>query len=141
MQGFPCRHGMAVIRKEKKWVYDFVNVCYKAPTHKMCYINRVHPMETHDMATVDDRTGRVIGGEVLDDEFNRRILPPINPRKRGRPKSTRTESQTQGVRLKRCSKCGEHGHYKNTCRNTWADFDANDKGDVVLVEDLLGGNF
>ena len=44
-------------------------------------MNNVHPMKAHDMATVDDRTGRVIGGEALDDEFNRRILPPINPRK------------------------------------------------------------
>jgi len=72
---------MAVIKKEKKWVYDLVNVCYKCSTQKMCYMNNVHPMKAHDMATVDDRTGRVIGGEALDDEFNRRILPPINPRK------------------------------------------------------------
>jgi len=62
-------------------VYDLVNVCYKSSTHTMCYMNSVHPMETHDMATVDDRTGRVVGGKALDDEFNRRILPPINPRK------------------------------------------------------------
>ena len=83
MQGFPCRHGMAVIRKEKKWVYDFVNVCYKSSAQGMRYMNSVHPMETHDMATVDDRTGRVIGGKALDNEFNRRILAPINPRKQG----------------------------------------------------------
>jgi len=38
-------------------------------------------MKTHDMVMVDDRTGRAIGGEALDDEFNYRILPPINPRK------------------------------------------------------------
>ena len=140
LQGFPCRHAMAVIKKEKKWVYDFVNVCYKSSTQTMCYMNSVHPMETHDMATVDDITGRVIGGEALDDEFNRRILPPINPRKRGRPESKRRESQTQGARLKRCSKCGEPGHYKNTCRNPRADFHDDDDGYIVPFEELVGGN-
>ena len=139
INGFPCRHAMAVIRKEKLWVYDFVNVWYKTCTQRLCYMNNVHPMETHDMATVDERTGRVSGGAALDDNFNRRILPPINPRKRGRPKSRRRESQTQGVRTKRCSKCHETGHYKNTCRNPRADFDADYEGDLVAVEDLLGG--
>jgi len=131
---------MAVIKMEKKWVYDFVNVCYKSSTQTTCYMNSVHPMETHDVATVDERTGRVIGGEVLDDEFNHRILPPINPRKRGRPESKRRESQTQGARLKRCSKCGEPGHYTNSYRNPRADFDDDDEGYVVPFEELLGGN-
>ena len=79
IKGFPCRHGMAVIRKEKEWVYDFVNVCYKSCKQRLCYMNTVHLMETHEMATVDDTTGRVTGGTALDDDFNRRILPPINP--------------------------------------------------------------
>ena len=87
---------MAVIRSEKKWVYDFVNVCYKSVTQTLCFMTTIHPMETHDMATMDDRTEHVVGGEALDDEYNRRILPPTNPRTRGRPKSTRRESQTQG---------------------------------------------
>ena len=140
MQGFPCRHAMAMIKKENKWVYDFVNICYKSSTQMMCYMNSIHSMETHHMVTVDDRMGRVIGGEALDDEFNCCILIPINPRKRGRPQYNRRESQTQGVRSKTCSKCGEPGHYKNTCRNPRADFDDDDEGDLVAFEDLLGGN-
>jgi len=63
IKGFPCRHDMEVIRKEKKWVYDYVNVCYKSATQQMCYMNTVHLMETHDMTTADDRTGCVTGGE------------------------------------------------------------------------------
>ena len=42
------------------------------------------------------------------------------------------------MRLKRCSKCCELGHYKNTCRNPRANFDADYEADVVAVEDLLG---
>ena len=41
-------------------------------------MNVVHLMETHDSGTVDNGTGAVIGGNELDDEFNRRILPPQN---------------------------------------------------------------
>jgi len=41
--------------------------------------------------------------------------------------------------MKRCSKCHETGHYKNTCRNPRADFDTDYEGNVVAVEDLLGG--
>lgn len=132
---------MAVIRRDAKWVYDYVSACYKLPVQKACYMNSVHPMETHDMAAVDPSAGCVVGGEALDNDFNRRILPPVNPRKRGRPKSKRMESQQQGVQSKRCSKCSEVGHYKNTCRNPRADFDADYEGDLVDVADLLGGNY
>jgi len=73
---------MAVIKKDKKWLYDFVNVCYKASTQRTCDMNNVLPIETHNMAIVDDRMRCVIGGDALDDEFNH-ILSPINPQKQG----------------------------------------------------------
>ena len=94
-------------------------------------------METHDSATVDDVTGLVVGGEALDDGYNRRILPSINPRPQGRPRQRRIESQTQGVQIRRCSKCGESGHYRSMCRNPRADFNADDRGVLVAVEDLF----
>jgi len=82
VRAFPCKHAMVVL-KEKKWVYDYVNVYDKVSLQKTCCMNSIHPMETHDMSTTDDRTGHVIGGDALDDDFNHRILPLINPRKRG----------------------------------------------------------
>jgi len=115
---------MAVIKKEKKWVYDYVSLRYKAQAQRTCYMNTTHPMETHDIGFVDDYMGCVVEGDVVDDNFNRRFLPPKNLRKRGRPQSTRRESQSQGKKVKRCSKCGEVGHYKNTCQNPRADLDA-----------------
>jgi len=48
-------------------------------------MNVVHPMETHDSGTVDERTGAMIGGQELDNDYNRRILPPTNPQRPGRP--------------------------------------------------------
>jgi len=45
----------------------------------------------------------------------------------------------QGTTSRRCSKCGEVGHTRWTCRNPRADFNLNYEGDVVAVEDLLDG--
>jgi len=99
----------------------------------------LQPLETHDSAHVDDGTGQVVGGEELDDGYSRRILPPINPRPSGRLPVRKIESQRQDVKLRRCSKYGKEGHYRNTCRNPRANFNAGYKGDVVHVEDLLRG--
>ncbi|KAJ8430623.1 hypothetical protein Cgig2_021585 [Carnegiea gigantea] len=103
-------------------------------------MNVTHPMETHDTGVVDGDTGFVVGGDYLDEDFNRRILPPKNPRGARRPRKRRVESQTQALKPRRCSKCGDLGHYKNTCRNPRADFDADYPGDVVPVEDLFRGH-
>ncbi|KAJ8422402.1 hypothetical protein Cgig2_029226 [Carnegiea gigantea] len=132
--GLPCMHVMAVIEREKLYVYDYVNPCYKAPTQRTIYMNAIHPMETHDTGVVDGDIGLVVGGDDLDEDFNRRILPPKNPQGAGRPKKRRVESQTQGLKPRRCSKCGDLGHYKNTCRNPRADVDADYPGDVVALE-------
>ena len=140
LRGLPCVHAMAVIEKEKLWVYDYVNLYYKAPTQRTIYLNVVHPMETHDLGVVDENTGAVVGGQELDEDFNRRILPPKSERPPGRPRKRRIESQTQRVRVHRCSKCHEIGHYKNTCRNPRADFDDHYAGDVVSGDDLVVGH-
>ena len=121
---------MVVIKKEKKWVYDYMSPCYKAVAQKTYCMNTIHPMETHDIGFIDDQMGSVVGGDALDEDFNRRILLPTNPQKRG-----------QGKNMKRCSKCGQVGLYKSTCRNSRADFNAKYEGDLVTIEDLLGENY
>ncbi|KAJ8423694.1 hypothetical protein Cgig2_003378 [Carnegiea gigantea] len=87
----------------------------------------VHPMETHDMGTVDGKTGRVVGGDDLDDDYDRCILPP-------------PIGDSQGTRSRRYSKCGEVGHTRRTCHNPRADFGASYESNVVEVEDLLDGS-
>ncbi|KAJ8432162.1 hypothetical protein Cgig2_006864 [Carnegiea gigantea] len=80
LRGLPCVHAMAVIEREKLYVYDYINPCYKAPTQRTIYMNVIHPMETYDAGVVDGDTGLVVGGDDLDEDFNIRILPPKNPR-------------------------------------------------------------
>jgi len=130
---------MTAIEREKLRVYDYVSDCYKHSAQAIVYMNAIHPLETHDSAHVDDGTDQVVGGEELDDEHNKRILPPINPCPSGRPRVKRIESQRQGVKLRRCSNSAEEGHYRNTCRNPYADFHSGYEGAVVHMEDLLGG--
>ena len=141
LRGIPCCHALAVIAKANLWVYDYVHPIYKSTTQQVIYNQLVHPMETHDMGTVDNITGWVVGGDDLDEDYNRCILPPTNGRQPGRPPSKRRESQTQGTVSRRCSKCREVGHTRRTCRNPRADVDAGFEGDVVPVEELLDGSF
>ncbi|KAJ8435759.1 LOW QUALITY PROTEIN: hypothetical protein Cgig2_003181 [Carnegiea gigantea] len=134
-------YGVLFTNNRSLVVYDYVSDCYKAATQNMIYMNNIHPMETHDSTTVDNAVGMVVGGEALDDGYNRRILPLINPRPQGISRKRRIESQRQGVQARRCSKCGEVGHYRNTCRNPRADFNADETNVVVPVEDLFEGNY
>ncbi|KAJ8428094.1 LOW QUALITY PROTEIN: hypothetical protein Cgig2_013306 [Carnegiea gigantea] len=101
--------------KANLWVYDYVHPIYKTATQQIIYNQLVHPMETHDMGTVDAKTGRVVSGDELDDDYDRYILPPTNER--------------QSV-----------GHTRRTYRNLHADFDANYEGDIMEVEALLDGS-
>jgi len=39
-------------------------------------MNVVYPMETYDSGIIDTNTGVVVGREELDEDYNRRILPP-----------------------------------------------------------------
>ncbi|KAJ8419911.1 hypothetical protein Cgig2_000658 [Carnegiea gigantea] len=85
LKGLPYAHAMAVIHNQKLWVYDYVSDWYKAGSRSTVYMNNIHPMETYDSAIVDNATGVVVGGEALDDGYNRRILLPLKPCSQGRP--------------------------------------------------------
>ncbi|KAJ8442637.1 hypothetical protein Cgig2_003681 [Carnegiea gigantea] len=66
--------------KANLWVHDYVHPIYKTAAQQIIYNQLVHPMETHDIGTVDAKTGRVVGGDELDDDYDRCILPPTNGR-------------------------------------------------------------
>jgi len=85
MTGLPCCHALVVIAKANLWVYDFVHPMYKVDTQRRIHNQVIHPMETHDMTIVDGRTGRVVGGDELDDDYSHYILPPCNREQFGRP--------------------------------------------------------
>jgi len=57
-------------------------------------MNSIHTLETYDIEYVYDQIGCVVEGNAVDEDLNRRILPPKNPRNQGQPQSTRRESQS-----------------------------------------------
>ncbi|KAJ8420745.1 hypothetical protein Cgig2_019813 [Carnegiea gigantea] len=116
--------------KTHLWAHDYVNLIYMGVTQQLIYNQLVHPMETHNMGKVDRKTGRVVGGEEFDDEYDRCRLPSNNGRQPSKPPSKRRESQTQGNKSRRCSRSDEVGHMRRTCCNPYADFDASYKGDL-----------
>ncbi|KAJ8452483.1 hypothetical protein Cgig2_000072 [Carnegiea gigantea] len=73
-------------------VYDYVHPIYETATQQIIHNHLVHPIETRDMGTVDAKTGRVVGGDKLDNDYDRCILPPTNGRQPGRPPSKHRES-------------------------------------------------
>jgi len=83
MTGLPYHHALAIVAKANLWVYNFVCRMYKVDTKRHIYNLVVHPMETQDMATVDDRTIRVVEGNELDDNNNHYISPSCNERQSG----------------------------------------------------------
>ncbi|KAJ8435441.1 LOW QUALITY PROTEIN: hypothetical protein Cgig2_012562 [Carnegiea gigantea] len=76
-RGIPCCHALTVIAKANLWVYDYLHPIYKIAIQQIMYNQLVHPMETHDMGIVDAKTGRVVSGDELDNDYNHCILPPL----------------------------------------------------------------
>lgn len=58
MQGIPCYRALVVIAKANLWVYDYVHPIYKTATQQIIYNQLVYLMETHDIGTVDAKTGK-----------------------------------------------------------------------------------
>ncbi|KAJ8425562.1 hypothetical protein Cgig2_012305 [Carnegiea gigantea] len=114
-------------RKEKKLKKTFENMGSVVKVQFNCGIGEYSVRLTNHRCLVvrlRDGTWLVVGGDDLDEDFNRRILPPKNPRGARRPRKRKVESQTQGLKPPRCSKCGDLGHYKNTYRDPCTNFDA-----------------
>ncbi|KAJ8437177.1 LOW QUALITY PROTEIN: hypothetical protein Cgig2_003806 [Carnegiea gigantea] len=88
------------------WVYDYAHPIYKTVTQQLIYSQLVHPTETHDMGTVDGKTGQVIVGDELDDDYDRCILPP-----------TMAESPVD------CRRSGGTRHPVTKCGNAHEDHD------------------
>jgi len=55
------------------------NLYYKVPTQRIIYLNDIYSMEMRVSRFVDDNISPVVGGDELDEDFNRHILPLKNP--------------------------------------------------------------
>ncbi|KAJ9557039.1 hypothetical protein OSB04_011653 [Centaurea solstitialis] len=106
LSGLPCGHAIAVAKAtNRRDVYSLVDVPYfKTENYKATYIGVINPAgppETWQSPDIPLPT----------------VLPPIVKKRRaGRPNlNARRPSRGEGSSLRRCPRCGDHGHKSDTC--------------------------
>ena len=87
----------------QKAITDYIEPYFYVEHYKKCYSGFIHPVSTSN-----------IGNDTIVDCF---ILPPIEKKLPGRPKSKRIPSQGERVREMRYGCCGKMArHNRKTCR-------------------------
>ncbi|KAJ9552765.1 hypothetical protein OSB04_016810 [Centaurea solstitialis] len=106
LSGLPCGHAIAVAKKTNlRDVYSLVNVPYfKAENYKATYIGVIKPVGPPETWQFPDTPLQS-------------VRPPIIKKRRvGRPNvNARRPSRGEGSSLRRCPRCGDHGHKSDTC--------------------------
>ncbi|KAJ9564118.1 hypothetical protein OSB04_000084 [Centaurea solstitialis] len=106
LSGLPCGHAIAVAKKTKiRDVYSLVDVPYfKAENYKATYIGVIKPVGPPETWQFPDTPLQS-------------VRPPIIKKRRvGRPNvNARRPSRGEGSSLRRCPRCGDHGHKSDTC--------------------------
>ncbi|KAJ9546550.1 hypothetical protein OSB04_019093 [Centaurea solstitialis] len=106
LSGLPCGHAIAVAKKTKiRDVYSLVDVPYfKAENYKATYIGVIKPVGPPETWQFPDTPLQS-------------VRPPIIKKRRvGRPNvNARRPSHGEGSSLRRCPRCGDHGHKSDTC--------------------------
>ena len=103
INGFPCSHAVAAIRKSQRNMNEFIDYYYHVSTYKKSYAQPILPIPT---------LGR---SDFNVDEAD--ILPPSTKKQPGRPKKCRIRSRGELIRRIRCGRCGRlGGHNKKICK-------------------------
>ncbi|KAJ9555661.1 hypothetical protein OSB04_010275 [Centaurea solstitialis] len=106
LSGLPCGHAIAVAKKTKiRDVYSLVDVPYfKAKNYKATYIGVIKPVGPPETWQFPDTPLQSVRPPIIK---KRRVeRPNVNAR---RP------SRGEGNSLRRCPRCGDHGHKSDTC--------------------------
>ncbi|XP_077231923.1 uncharacterized protein LOC143865428 [Tasmannia lanceolata] len=104
--GLPCGHAVTAIAitKEKN-PYSFCKPCYKVDRYRQTYDEVLYPTL--------DRTQWQVPPEPF-----MQVIPPRPIRPPRRPRTRRTDRELQSGLHYKCSKCGQPGHNKRTCKET-----------------------
>jgi hypothetical protein len=101
----PCSHAITCILHIGQDPYEYFFIYYGWETSKLTYEQSIK------LVTIQ-------GLEVLKDEANQQVLPPIKRAKRGRPKVARIPATYQeNKRGYNCSVCHQSGHNRRVCPN------------------------
>ncbi|KAL6561792.1 hypothetical protein OROMI_017393 [Orobanche minor] len=108
VRGFPCVHGVAVIRRKCPTVYSIVEEHFFTNTYRACYSLDIHSIPETEKFEFQPTV-----------QNSDKILPPIMNRQPGRPKGKRKPSFGEFPRKKApkaCARCGNiSNHDPTTC--------------------------
>jgi len=120
--GYPCGHAISIILDLKNDPQQYTKAFFTIAAFKKTYEQPIFPLDLtnvngggiHSPPTVvsDDDTS----SESEDDS----VLPPSTRRPPGRPKKRRIRGEHDEMKCAKrkfkCSRCGEDGHSRKTCR-------------------------
>ncbi|KAL6500417.1 hypothetical protein OROHE_025783 [Orobanche hederae] len=108
VRGFPCVHGVAVIRRKCPTVYSIVEEHFFTNTYRACYSFDIHSIPQTEQFEFQPAV-----------QNSDKILPPIMNRQPGRPKGKRKPSFGEFPKkkpTKACARCGNiSNHDPTTC--------------------------
>lgn len=102
--GLPCCHGIAVIERIGKSVYDFCLRFFSTEYYRYTYAESINPVQS-------------INEEAAKEEMVITVTPPpLTKRPPGRPSLKTGDLLDMGKRQLQCSKCKGLGHNKKSCK-------------------------
>ena len=100
----PCAHAIAACRFYNISCYTLCSKYFTTKALLSSYSECIYP------------TGNEIDWVVPNHIRDKVVLPPKTRRPTGRPRKVRIPSGGEGKRTSRCSRCGQYGHNRKTCK-------------------------
>jgi hypothetical protein len=121
--GYPCGHAISILLDQKQDPQRYVKSFFTLAAYKMIYARPIFPL---DLANVNGDaihpapTVSTSDNEASESEDSDSVLPPSTRRQPGRPPKRRIRGgldlEGKPKRIFKCSRCGDPGHSRRTCR-------------------------
>ncbi|RYE20793.1 MAG: hypothetical protein EOP45_10500 [Sphingobacteriaceae bacterium] len=103
---FICPHAIAACRVRNRQVENYISEFYSTEYLRATYAGVHHPH------------GDISSWNIPPEVENIKVLPPQHKaRAAGRPKKRRIPSQGEDIIRRKCTRCGQIGHNRQTCNS------------------------
>ncbi|XP_022847562.1 uncharacterized protein LOC111370091 [Olea europaea var. sylvestris] len=104
LKKLPYKHALAVAKFKGISCCSLCSLYYISASWKQAYAECIYPVTNEADWEISNQP---------------KVLPPLsNRRQSGRPKNRRIPSRGEGRKTRKCSRCGQRGHNRLTCKNT-----------------------
>ncbi|XP_022891898.1 uncharacterized protein LOC111406753 [Olea europaea var. sylvestris] len=103
LEKLPCKHALAAAKFKGVSCYSLCSPYYTTTSWKQAYVECICPVANEAHWEISNQT---------------KVLPPlVNRRQCGHPKNHRIPSRGEGKKTRKCSRYGQSGHNRLTCKN------------------------